>query len=259
MVKQDMAKGLIFQVAGKDTFFEVFSDSFNIGKVKLKFTATGKTSIDCYWSFPDALAIAKLILTRSMNLNNPSNMLVEQIQNAGNYGIDLYVGGGTDKSGNVVARSLKAQVSQNPNKFMMVLSCSKGAGKKNNNGGISFIGKPDTSIMVPLTFRDAYALAEVIKLHVETAIHKQHMGGEWPYTPVYNENNQQGGYGNGNNRGGSQPQQNQYQTPYQNNGGENFQNNNNGNYPQGQGGYQSQNPQNHVYSDPNAFAGYPYP
>ena len=150
----------IIKFATNSTFFEVLSYNFKRGTIVINMQNykqnTGAVKISL--KFSEFLYLEHLITTGQIFQMNPDQ-----------YG-NLYKfqkgTGAKYNNGNVVARHLSFQKSQNPDRYPIVFVATEGPGKQDNRGLIQFAGAPTTRVIFPMTSEMLVEFFGMIKLHL---------------------------------------------------------------------------------------------
>ena len=177
----------LLRFSGNKSFFEIMTYAFNINKVAFQLTNYDKNNssnnvvITCFLTFDEILAMCHDIL---------SGRFVQEIQAMQNnaqasgknfFGKQIHIGGGNDKNGKLVSRTLSVSMAKNVGNVMFVASTQDG--KKTSTGGISPTNqnKKTASYIMPFSELKAMAiyLSEAIKNYLRIEMER----GIWAFSP----------------------------------------------------------------------------
>lgn len=186
-----MVNNQIIRFNGKNTFCEVMSSAFPIGKVQINFieynAEAEKNSritrnIKLYMDIPKALVLTQDILTGKMSA------LAKQALDAKDKGGYKYckeifsdLGGVNAKKleerktprndGKCLSRQFKVTPGE---KIAWILSGEQGAGEENETGLIVPVGRPEETVRVALTDEDFKKFALMIQFHLQAFMTTQY-------------------------------------------------------------------------------------
>lgn len=177
----------LLRFSGNKSFFEIMTYAFNINKVAFQLTnydtnnSSQNVVITCFLTFDEILAMCHDIL---------SGRFVQEIQAMQNnaqasgknfFGKQIHIGGGNDKNGRLISRTLSVSMAKNVGNVMFVASLQDG--KKTSTGGISPTNqnKKSASYIMPFSELKAMAiyLSEVIKNYLRIEMER----GIWTFSP----------------------------------------------------------------------------
>lgn len=161
--------------------------AFNINKVAFQLTnydtnnSSKNVVITCFLTFDEILAMCHDIL---------SGRFVQEIQAMQNnaqasgknfFGKQIHIGGGNDKNGRLISRTLSVSMAKNVGNVMFVASLQDG--KKTSTGGISPTNQNKKSASYIMPFSELKAMAIYLSEAIKNYLRIEMERGIWAFSP----------------------------------------------------------------------------
>jgi hypothetical protein len=177
----------LLRFSGNKSFFEIMTYAFNINKVAFQLTnydtnnSSKNVVITCFLTFDEILAMCHDIL---------SGRFVQEIQAMQNnaqasgknfFGKQIHIGGGNDKNGRLISRTLSVSMAKNVGNVMFVASLQDG--KKTSTGGISPTNQNKKSASYIMPFSELKAMAIYLSEAIKNYLRIEMERGIWAFSP----------------------------------------------------------------------------
>lgn len=177
----------LLRFSGNKSFFEIMTYAFNINKVAFQLTnydtnnSSKNVVITCFLTFDEILAMCHDIL---------SGRFVQEIQAMQNnaqasgknfFGKQIHIGGGNDKNGRLISRTLSVSMAKNVGNVMFVASLQDG--KKTSTGGISPTNQNKKSASYIMPFSELKAMAIYLSEAIKNYLRIEMERGIWDFSP----------------------------------------------------------------------------
>ena len=177
----------LLRFSGNKSFFEIMTYAFNINKVAFQLTnydtnnSSKNVIITCFLTFDEILAMCHDIL---------SGRFVQEIQAMQNnaqangknfFGKQIHIGGGNDKNGRLISRTLSVSMAKNVGNVMFVASLQDG--KKPSTGGISPTNQNKKSASYIMPFSELKAMAIYLSEAIKNYLRIEMERGIWAFSP----------------------------------------------------------------------------
>ena len=177
----------LLRFSGNKSFFEIMTYAFNMNKVAFQLTnydtnnSSKNVVITCFLTFDEILAMCHDIL---------SGRFVQEIQAMQNnaqasgknfFGKQIHIGGGNDKNGRLISRTLSVSMAKNVGNVMFVASLQDG--KKTSTGGISPTNQNKKSASYIMPFSELKAMAIYLSEAIKNYLRIEMEQGVWAFSP----------------------------------------------------------------------------
>lgn len=152
----------IVKFATNKTYFEVFNFGFKHGRIAIKMSnyKPQYSEILISLKFGEYFELKDLIMSGAIHHRQPDK-----------YGNLHFYNKGTaskySKDGSVSARQLGIQRANDPSKYVVTFIAKEGPGKQDQKGLIQFIGKPNTTVIYPMTRAMLVELFDTVDIHLQ--------------------------------------------------------------------------------------------
>ena len=152
----------IVKFATNKTYFEVFNFGFKHGRVAIKMSNYKPQYSEILISLKlgEYFELKDLIMTGAIHQQQPDKYNNLHFYNKGT--ASKY-----SKDGSVSARQLGVQRANDPSKYVVTFVAKEGPGKQDQKGLIQFVGKPNTTVIYPMTRAMLVELFNTVDLHLQ--------------------------------------------------------------------------------------------
>lgn len=207
MAENKILSKQILKISGKNKFFEVMINSFNIDKVQINFFDLDlnqekgkkqKSEINIYIDFSEMLVLCNDILSgriakladnilKQVKETNNENLLYKALFEAqgGVTAENLAKRGKSRQDGKPLSRVFKILPSTKGNGVAFQAECGAGDSSKSATGGIvpAYGTKPEARVTIPLSYQQLKGFALIIQKHIDSYIENQYRTDAYIYVP----------------------------------------------------------------------------
>ena len=152
----------IVKFATNKTYFEVFNFGFKHGRIAIKMSNYKPQYSEILISLKigEYLELKDLIMSGAIHHCQPDNYKNLHAYNKG-------TGSRYSKDGTVLARQFAVQAANDPSKYVVTFIGKEGPGKEDHKKLIQFTGKPNTTVIYPMTRAMLVELFNTVDMHLQ--------------------------------------------------------------------------------------------
>lgn len=152
----------IVKFATNKTYFEVFNFGFKHGRIAIKMSNYKPQYSEILISLKlgEYFELKDLIMSGAIHHRQPDKYSNLHFYNKGT--ASKY-----SKDGSVSARQLGIQRANDPSKYVVTFVAKEGPGKQDQKGLIQFVGKPNTTVIYPMTRAMLVEFFDTVDLHLQ--------------------------------------------------------------------------------------------